>query len=72
MRSDKYEETDDEEDIKSERKIGNVRDEPDFEYSRIQEPGIEEMEVDVTKEASEVVEHQLGLFRSGGRTEVAN
>ncbi|CAO4384508.1 unnamed protein product [Caenorhabditis nigoni] len=64
--------TDDEEDIRSERRIGNVRDELDIEYSRILEPGVEEMEVDVTQEASEVVENQLELFRLGRRTDVAN
>ncbi|CAO4384506.1 unnamed protein product [Caenorhabditis nigoni] len=59
-------------DIRSERRIGNVRDELDIEYSRILEPGVEEMEVDVTQEASEVVENQLELFRLGRRTDVAN
>ncbi|PIC13764.1 hypothetical protein B9Z55_027617 [Caenorhabditis nigoni] len=38
----------------------------------ILEPGVEEMEVDVTQEASEVVENQLELFRLGRRTDVAN
>ncbi|CAP20468.2 Protein CBG23676 [Caenorhabditis briggsae] len=76
--SDVYEETDDEDvsNIRSEQKDVGVRqggeEKKDSEDPKIQEPEVEEMEVDVAQEASEDVKNQPELVRLGGRTDVGN